>query len=90
MRTKEQELVLTNGHKDSLLQEDSGDFKYKASELKEVVDMDNRYPKEAGSDVKISSDIICNKLGGIQSIADGLQTNLKTGISGTKQDLAER
>jgi hypothetical protein len=39
--------------------------------------MDNRYGLEGNEDIKISSDLIVNKLGGIQNIADGLGTNLK-------------
>jgi len=41
--------------------------------------MDNRYPRP-GTDNKISSDIIVNEFGGIQKIADGLKSNMKTGI----------
>jgi hypothetical protein len=76
-------LVLTSGHKDSLLI-DQGDFKFTCNDLNEVVNMDNRYGLEGNEDIKISSDLIVNKLGGIQNIADGLGTNLKTGINGTK------
>ena len=61
MSTKEQELVLTSGHKDSLLAGDHGDFRFSNDDLKEVVHMDNRYEKEGSGDVKISSDIIVNK-----------------------------
>lgn len=42
--------------------------------------MDNRYPIVMGGEDKKSSDIIVNKLGGLQGIADGLKTNMKTGI----------
>jgi len=42
--------------------------------------MDNRYPIEVGKDDKKSSDIIVNTFGGLQGIADGLKTNMKTGI----------
>ena len=54
--------------------------------------MDNRYSsKELGGEVKISSDLIVNKLKGVQAIADGLKTDLKTGIKGkSESDLAER
>lgn len=89
MSKHEQELVLTSGHKDSLLA-DQGDFKYRVDDLQNVVNMDNRYELEVGGSTKISSDMIVNKLGGIENIASGLQTNLKTGINGSKSDLAER
>jgi len=42
--------------------------------------MDNRYPIVMGGEDKKSSDIIVNKFGGLQGIADGLKTNMKTGI----------
>lgn len=80
---------MTSGHKDSLLV-DQGDFKFTCNDLKDVVDMDNRYGLNGNEDVRISSDLIVNKLGGIQNIADGLGTNLKTGINGSPKDLAER
>jgi len=41
--------------------------------------MDNRYPVEVGKDDKKSS-VYINKIGGLQGIADGLKTNMKTGI----------
>jgi len=34
--------------------------------------MDNRYELEVGGSTKISSDMIVNKLGGIENIASGL------------------
>jgi hypothetical protein len=49
-------------------------------EYREVVDMDNRYPIVMGGEDKKSSDIIVNKLGGLQGIADGLKTNMKVSI----------
>jgi len=52
--------------------------------------MDNRYGLNGNENIKISSDLIVNKFGGIQNLADGLMTNLKTGISGSKQDIADR
>jgi Ca2+-transporting ATPase len=52
--------------------------------------MDNRYEKEAGSGVKLSSDIIVNKFGGIESLASALRCDLKTGIEGSRSDLDER
>jgi hypothetical protein len=42
--------------------------------------MDNRYPVEVGMDDKKSSTYIVNDFGGLQGIADGLKTNMKTGI----------
>jgi hypothetical protein len=44
---------------------------------REVVDMDNRYGLNGNENIKISSDLIVNKFGGIQNLADGLMTNLK-------------
>jgi len=71
MSKHEQELVLTSGHKDSLLA-DQGDFKYRVDDLQNVVNMDNRYELEVGGTTKISSDMIVNKFGGIENIASGL------------------
>ena len=42
--------------------------------------MDNRAPIVVGGDDKISSDLIVNKFGGLQAIADGLKTNMKVSI----------
>ena len=64
MSTKEQELVLTSGHKESLLG-DQGNFKWTCEDLKEIVHMDNRYEKEDGSGAKLSSDLIVRKFEGI-------------------------
>jgi len=38
--------------------------------------MDNRYGLNGNENIKISSDLIVNKFGGIQNLADGLMTNM--------------
>ena len=43
--------------------------------------MDNRYEKDGVANTKISSDLIVNKFGGIANLAEGLGTNMKTGIN---------
>jgi len=43
--------------------------------------MDNRYPIVLNGEEKKSSDIIVNKLGGLQAIADGLKTNMKVSFN---------
>jgi hypothetical protein len=48
---------------------------------REIVDMDNRYPIVLNGEEKKSSDIIVNKLGGLQAIADGLKTNMKVSFN---------
>lgn len=53
---------------------------FEPNQLKSIVDMANRYAIEGQPEVKISSNLIVNEFGGLQGIADGLKTNMKTGI----------
>ena len=65
MSTKETEMVSTK--------EGLGNFKITLDDLKEIVNMDNRYiSKELGGDIKISSNLIVNKHKGIKAIFDAL------------------
>jgi len=65
MSTKETEMVSTK--------QDLGNFKISLDDLKEIVNMDNRYiSKELGGDIKISSNLIVKKHNGIKAICDAL------------------
>jgi hypothetical protein len=55
-------------------------YAFSVEDLSEIIKMDNHYKLE-NSNTIISSAIIMEKYGGIQSIADGLKTSLDVGIS---------
>jgi len=58
-------------------------------QLCSIVNLDNHH-KHPNSNTCISSEMIVKEFGGIETIAQKLFTNLKTGIKGDKQDLEER
>ena len=55
-------------------------YEYSISDLSEIVKMDNHF-KHENSNAIISYTIIVEKFGGVESIAQGLKTDLEKGIS---------
>jgi len=67
-----------------------GEYKYTAEELAELTHMANRYEVAKGEAMKLSSQMFVDKFQGAETLAQDLFTNLKTGIEGTRKDLADR
>ena len=62
-------------------------FKFSKEDLSEINKMDNHYKFDNTNSI-ISSTIIMEQFGGVESLAIGLRTNLETGIS--PNDLEDR
>ena len=73
------EIVNSTSDTTALLK-DRDAYEYSITQLSEIIKLDNHY-KQEGSNAIISSTIIVEKFGGVESIAQGLKTNLETGIS---------
>jgi len=58
----------------------SGQFKYEPDQLSEIVILDNHHPDANNDQMIISSKMIIEDFGGIDSIAKELKCDLKKGI----------